>query len=101
MLVYLQFIIQNNMNDYLFAAVVFLLAFPFGFWRAKSKFKSRDWMLAIHIPVAIIIVIRIVNKVYFDIGFSWQSLVMNVFSFLIAQYIAGVIYRKRMKAKSK
>ncbi len=81
------------MNNITFAVIVFLLAFPFGFWRVKSKFKSRDWMLAIHIPVAFIIILRIYNKFHFHIGFSWISVLYNVIAFISAQYIAGLIYR--------
>jgi hypothetical protein len=39
------------MDNLTIASIVFILVFPFGFWRAKSRFKSKDWMLAIHIPV--------------------------------------------------
>ncbi len=85
------------MNKLEFAIAVFIIAFPFGFWRAKSRFKSRDWMLAIHIPVVFIIILRIVNKVYFHTGFSWISVLYNVIAFLTAQYIAGVIYRKYIR----
>ena len=81
------------MNNITFAIIVFFLAFPFGFWRAKSKFKSRDWMLAIHIPVVFIILLRIYNKVHFNTGFSWTSVVYNVIAFVSAQYLAGVIWK--------
>jgi len=82
------------MDNITFAIIVFFLAFPFGFWRAKSKFKSRDWMLAIHIPVIFIILLRIYNKTHYGIGFSWMSLVYNVIAFMSAQYMAGLIYKK-------
>jgi len=82
------------MGDYLFASIVFLLAFPFGFWRVQSKFKSRNWMLAIHIPVIFIILLRIYNKMHFNIGFTWRSLIFNIIAFMAAQYTAGIIYKK-------
>jgi len=82
------------MDNLTFAIIVFLLAFPFGFWRAKSRFKSRDWMLAIHIPVIFIILLRIYNKLHFNMGFSWQSVIYNVIAFMLAQYLAGLIYNK-------
>jgi hypothetical protein len=85
------------MDAITFAVVVFFLAFPFGFWRAKSKFKSRDWMLAIHIPVVFIILLRVYNKMHFDIGFSFLSLVYNVIAFVLAQYLAGLIYKRFIK----
>ena len=85
------------MDNMSFAIAVFLIAFPFGFWRAKSKFKSRDWMLAIHIPVVFIILLRIYNKVHFHIGFNWLSVLYNVIAFMSAQFIAGMIYKKLKK----
>ncbi len=85
------------MSNIFLAIFTFLVAFPFGFWRAKSKFRSRDWMLAVHIPVVFIVLARLVNKFYFHIGFSWQSLVMNIVAFMLAQYLAGLIYKYRIK----
>jgi hypothetical protein len=85
------------MNSITFAIIVFFLAFPFGFWRAKSPFKSKDWMLAIHIPVVFIILMRIYNKLHFHIGFSWISVLYNVIAFMAAQYLAGLIYKKYLK----
>jgi len=85
------------MNNITFAIIVFFLAFPFGFLRAKSKFKSVNWMLAIHIPVVFIILMRVYNKMHFHIGFSWISLLYNVIAFMLAQYIAGLVYQKWIK----
>ncbi len=85
------------MDNITFAIIVFFLAFPFGFWRAKSRFKSRDWMLAIHIPVIFIILLRIYNKMHYHIGFSWTSVVYNVIAFMAAQYLAGLLYKKYIK----
>ena len=85
------------MDNLTFAVIVFFLAFPFGFWRAKSKFKSRDWMLAIHIPVLFIILLRIYNKVHFHTGFSWMSVLYNVIAFMLAQFLAGLIYKVYQK----
>jgi hypothetical protein len=82
------------MSNLIFALFVFVIAFPFGFWRAKNKFKSRNWIVAIHIPVIFIILLRIYNKTHFGIGFSFISLLYNVISFTLAQYIAGVISKK-------
>lgn len=82
------------MNSYTFALIVFVLAFPFGFWRVRTKFRSAQWMLAIHIPVLFIILLRIFNKMYFSIGFTFKSLIFNVIAFFLAQYLAGVIYKR-------
>ncbi len=78
------------MNEYLFALFVFVAAFPFGFWRARVKFRSREWMLAVHIPVLFIIFGRFIFKT----PFSWFSLLLNIFAFSLAQFLAGIIYKK-------
>lgn len=87
------------MDNLTFALIVFILAFPFGFWRAQNKFKSLNWMLAIHIPVLVIILLRIYNKLHFGIGFSFISLLYNLIAFVFAQYMAGFLYRKYLKHK--
>jgi len=51
-------------------------------------------MLAIHIPVIFIILLRIYNKMHFNIGFTWRSLIFNIIAFMAAQYTAGIIYKK-------
>ncbi len=83
------------MNNFIFAVFVFFIAFPFGFWRVRSKFRSRDWMLAVHIPVIFIIMLRIFNKLHYGIGFQWISVLYNIVAFFSAQYIAGLIYKYR------
>ena len=85
------------MNNLTFAIVVFIIAFPFGFWRVKTKFRSRDWMLAVHIPVVFIIMLRIFNKLHYNIGFQWISVLYNVIAFFSAQFLAGFIYKKFIK----
>ena len=88
------------MDNLTFAIIVFFLAFPFGFWRARTKFRSRDWMLAVHIPVVFIILLRIYNKLHFNVGFSWMSVFYNVIAFFSAQYLAGLIYKFYLKNKN-
>jgi len=88
------------MNNIIFAIFVFLIAFPFGFWRVKTKFRSRGWMLAVHIPVLFIILLRIFNKLHFNVGFSWISVLYNIIAFFSAQYLAGFIYKKIIQNKN-
>jgi hypothetical protein len=68
---------------------VYLLNIPFGFWRAGARRFSRRWYLAIHIPVPVIIVLRIC----FDLGWSWQS-----YGILVTAFFLGQITGKAMKA---
>jgi len=46
--------------------LVFLINFPFGYWRFNTARFSRQWMMAIHIPVPFVIILRIFS------GFGWK-----------------------------
>ncbi len=37
------------------AVVVFLINLPFGYWRSRVPTRSRQWFLAIHLPVPFVI----------------------------------------------
>lgn len=74
--------------------IVFLLNIPFGYWRANVRKFSLQWALAIHIPVPVIIVLRIFS----DIGFAWVTYVFLVAAFFAGQKL-GYYFSKRMQAK--
>lgn len=42
---------------------VFLINLPFGYWRGKNVRFSRQWMLAIHLPIPLIFVLRTVSGI--------------------------------------
>ncbi|MEK6977092.1 MAG: hypothetical protein AABX40_01660 [Candidatus Hydrothermarchaeota archaeon] len=42
---------------------VFLINLPFGYWRSKTVRFSRQWMLAIHLPIPLIFVLRTVSGI--------------------------------------
>lgn len=69
--------------------LVFLLNIPFGYWRANVQRFSLQWFLAIHIPVPIIIAIRLLSH----IGFSWYSYVFLVGSFFLGQQLGARVMR--------
>jgi len=69
------------------AAIVFLLNIPFGYWRANVRKFSVQWMLAIHIPVIIIIAIRLATH----LGFAWYTYVFLVTMFFLGQRLGGYI----------
>jgi hypothetical protein len=54
------------------AAIVFALNVPFGFWRARSRRFSRQWFLAVHLPVPAIIAFRIFA------GLGWHFITFPV-----------------------
>ena len=70
---------------WLIAALVFLVNLPFGFWRAKEARFSRQWMLAIHLPVPLVIALRIFS------GLGWQliSFPVLVGAFFLGQFLGG------------
>ncbi|MCB0750038.1 MAG: hypothetical protein KDC52_01045, partial [Ignavibacteriae bacterium] len=47
--------------------IVFIINLPFGYWRSTVPKFSLKWFLAIHLPVPIIILLRI----YSDFGFRF------------------------------
>jgi hypothetical protein len=79
---------------FVFAFFVFLLNIPFGYWRGGTRKFSRDWYLAIHIPVPVIVLMRI----YFDLGWSWESYIYLVTAFFLGQF-TGKLIRKMVKKR--
>ena len=68
------------MGLWLVAAMVFLLNLPFGFWRARMRRFSWPWILAVHLPVPLIIALRIYS------GLGWRFITFPV---LVAAFFAG------------
>ena len=67
------------------ALLVFLLNLPFGYWRASTKKFSRQWMLAIHLPVPLVIALR----VWSGLGWKLISFPVLVGAFFLGQYVGG------------
>ncbi len=47
-------------------AIVFALNVPFGYWRGNVKKLSWQWVLAIHVPVVLAILIRLASHLPFE-----------------------------------
>ena len=71
------------------ALAVLLLNIPFGYWRANVRKFSLQWVLAFHIPVPFIILLRVVS----GIGFHWITYVLLVAAFFTGQYTGQKIYK--------
>lgn len=69
------------------AGAVFLLNIPFGCWRANLSRFSLSWLLAIHVPVALAIAIRVLA------GLDWQFITLPLFAgaFFFGQLLGGKI----------
>jgi hypothetical protein len=72
------------------AIAVFLINLPFGYWRAQSARFSRQWMLAIHLPVPLVIALRIFS------GLGWQLISFPVLigAFFLGQWSGGKLNRR-------
>ncbi|MCF8370581.1 MAG: hypothetical protein K9H64_03090 [Bacteroidales bacterium] len=77
------------MNLLLVSAFTFIFNLPFGYWRANVKRYSWQWVFAIHIPVPVIIILRIFS----GIGFAFITYPALIGSFFLGQFVGGKIYR--------
>ena len=68
--------------------VVFIINLPFGYIRSRSAKFSKQWMMAIHIPVPFVFLLRIFS------GLNWTVIPLLVLSDIAGQ-IAGGKLRKR------
>lgn len=62
---------------------VFLINLPFGYWRHRAIRFSRQWMMAIYIPVPFMLLLRILS------GFDWKVVPLLMFSFAAGQFAGG------------
>jgi hypothetical protein len=62
------------------AFFVFFINIPFGYWRARVRRFSTQWILAIHIPVPFVVACR------FLLHLGWH---IGTFPVLIGAFFAG------------
>lgn len=60
--------------------LVFIINIPFGYWRARARRYSPQWLLAVHIPVPFAVSFR------YLLGIGWQ---LGTFPLFIGAYLAG------------
>jgi hypothetical protein len=72
------------------AATVLVLNIPFGFWRAGREKFSVAWLVAVHAPVPLVVLLRISS------GLGWQ---FSTFPALIAAYFGGQYLGGVVRAK--
>lgn len=75
----------------LVALAVFVLNLPFGYWRAGTRKFSWQWALAIHLPVPLVILLRIYS------GLGWQpiSFPVVIAAFFLGQFAGARLRRAR------
>ena len=69
------------MDLLLVAVLIFLMNIFFGYWRANTRRFSTQWLMAIHIPVPLVIGIRL-----WLFSFSWATLPLFVAAFFAGRY---------------
>ena len=67
------------------ALLVFVINLPFGYWRASVRKLSRQWFLAVHIPVPLVIALRI----YSGLGFKPVTFPALVGAYFLGQFVGG------------
>ena len=67
------------------ALLVFVINLPFGYWRASVRKLSRQWFLAVHIPVPLVIALRI----YSGLGFKLISFPVIIGAYFLGQFVGG------------
>ena len=77
------------MNIWTVATLVFLFNVPFGYWRANVKKFSRQWILAIHIPVPFVIALRIFS----GLGWALYTFPILVGAFFLGQLCGGLLLK--------
>ena len=67
------------------ALLVFLINLPFGYWRASVRKLSTRWFLAVHLPVPLVVALRIFS------GLGWKliSFPVLVGAFFLGQFVGG------------
>jgi hypothetical protein len=64
------------------ASIVFALNLPFGYWRANVTKFSRPWFLSVHLPVPLVIALRVFS------GLGWQLITFPV---MIGAFFLGQV----------
>jgi hypothetical protein len=67
------------------ASAVMLLNLPFGAWRARAPKFSRQWFLAVHLPVPGVIALRLA----FELGWNPLTFAILVSAFFLGQWLGG------------
>ncbi len=68
---------------------VFLLNLPFGHMRSKAVPYSRKWMLAVHLPVPFVIILRIFS------GFTMRVIPLMILADIAGQLVGGKLGKIR------
>jgi hypothetical protein len=71
------------------ALAVLVLNLPFGFWRHGTTRFSLPWFLAVHLPVPMVIILRVVST----LGFRFTTFPVLIASFFLGQFLGGKLHQ--------
>ena len=74
--------------------IIIFINVIFGYWRSNTQKFSFQWLLAIHIPVPLAIILRLTL-----LGWNWLMLPIFVGAFAAGQFTGGVIRRFLQKKR--
>jgi hypothetical protein len=81
------------MSFYIVLAIIFLLNLPFGYWRGHVRPFSFPWILAVHLPVPLVIIVRILGGV----GWHIKTFPLLAVAYFAGQYLGGNLYTQLKK----
>ncbi len=70
------------------AALAALVNMPFGYWRANADKFSRQWFLAVHLPVPLVIGLRFAS----GLGFHLATFPVMIAAFFLGQLAGGQLH---------
>ncbi len=70
--------------------IVFLINLPFGYWRCNTPRFSKKWMMAVHIPVPFIFLLRILS------GLGWKVIPFFMLADFAGQLTGGKLRKLYM-----
>ncbi len=82
-------------NLLLITFIVLLVNIPFGMWRKSAAPFSSQWFLAIHLPVPLIVLLRL----YGNIGFALPTYFFLIGAFVGGQRIGATIYLRYFRTQ--
>ena len=69
------------------SAFVLLINLPFGYWRGRVRRFSLQWFLSVHLPVPLVIAVRVFG------GAGWE---IKTYPALVGAYFAGQFLGSRL-----
>lgn len=77
-----------DISIYELLLIVFIINLPFGYMRSRSAKFSRRWIMAIHIPVPFVFILRVIS------GMSLTVIPLLVLSDIAGQIVGGKLIKQ-------